>query len=161
MVLFSSMIEIEKPHSIPWRKEISSPWKMSNVYWLDIYKNTYPIFFKMIYWKNRRPMAMQMERWWRIHQSMSFVQSKIHRCRIFENISNRNFVFNVIVEPFGILSNVNTCDCLPVDWFVLFLAHLFPFVNQCWNEKTGHLTEQDDQRQQNEELLLGVTSYFK
>lgn len=38
-----------------------------------------------------------------------------------------------------------------------FIAHLFPFLNQCWIEKTGDRIDQE----QNEELLLGVTSYFK
>jgi hypothetical protein len=39
------------------------------------------------------------------------------------------------------------------------LAHLLPFLNQCWIGQNGNIIDQEEQ--QNEELLAGVTSYFK
>ncbi len=40
----------------------------------------------------------------------------------------------------------------------MFLAHLLPFLNQCWIGKNG--TTIDIDYEQNEDLLAGVTSYF-
>ncbi len=40
-----------------------------------------------------------------------------------------------------------------------YLAHLLPFLNQCWIGQNGNIIDQEEQ--QNEELFAGVTSYFK
>lgn len=41
--------------------------------------------------------------------------------------------------------------------FLFLIAHLLPFLNQCWIKKTGD----NNNHQQNEDLLEGVKSYFK
>ena len=82
--------------------------------------------------------------------------SKIRPYRISENIFKAITVCNVIVEQSEILLNVKISLLFDRKRKISVpLAHLLPFVNQCWIGKNGHTNDQD------EELLAGVTSYFK
>ncbi len=67
-------------------------------------------------------------------------------------------MFNVIAEQSEILLNVKIyfIDMRNISFY---LAHLLPFLNQCWIGQNGNIIDQEEQ--QNEELFAGVTSYFK
>jgi hypothetical protein len=87
------------------------------------------------------------------------------------SLSNiRNFLNNDSQSDYcvqchsGTIRNFIECKTISLNFTVhnnidSILAHLLPFLNQCWIGKYGNTIDKD--HYQNEELFAGVTSYFE